>query len=103
VRFLEIAAQKQMFVEPVKGKEAKGEMAAQTQVVTMIAPRTNAALPPFFSISDLSFHWRCSRASVYNIIRGETILDFATRGRRGKKLVPRELVEKNEQKRMRVW
>jgi hypothetical protein len=33
--------------------------------------------PTFFSISELAKRWRCSRASVYNRLRGEVVLDFA--------------------------
>lgn len=58
---------------------------------------------PYFSISDLAERcWRCSRASVYNQIRGEKVLDFATNGRKGHKLVPVDVVLKIERTRMRV-
>lgn len=57
---------------------------------------------PYFSISDLAERWRCSRASVYNQIRGEKVLDFATNGRKGHKLVPLDVVLKIERMRMRV-
>lgn len=60
------------------------------------------AMQPYFSISDLAERWRCSRASVYNQIRGEKVLDFATNGRKGHKLVPLEVVLKIERGRMRV-
>ena len=57
----------------------------------------------FFSIQELADRWRCSRGTVYNIIRGEKVLDFAAPGRRGKKLVPRELVKRIEQTNTKVW
>lgn len=57
---------------------------------------------PYFSIRDLAERWRCSRASVYNQIRGEKVLDFATNGRKGHKLVPLDVVLKIERVRMRV-
>jgi hypothetical protein len=57
---------------------------------------------PFFSIRDLAERWRCSRASVYNQIRGEKVLDFATNGRKGHKLVPLDVVLKIERARMKV-
>jgi len=63
----------------------------------------DAAMPPYFSISELAARWRCSRGTVYNIIRGEKVLDFAAPGHKGKKLVPREVVSRIEQGRMRVW
>lgn len=59
-------------------------------------------MQPYFSIPDLAERWRCSRASVYNQIRGEKVLDFATNGRKGHKLVPLEVVLKIERVRMRV-
>ena len=57
---------------------------------------------PFFSIQDLAERWRVSRASVYNQIRGEKVLDFAANGRKGHKLVPLDVVLKIERTRMRV-
>jgi hypothetical protein len=57
---------------------------------------------PFFSIPDLAERWRCSRASVYNQIRGEKVLDFAPNGRKGHKLVPVDVVLKIERARMRI-
>ena len=60
-------------------------------------------LRPFFSIADLAERWRCSRASVYNRIRGEKVVDFAAKGKKGQKLVPLEVVLKIEATRVRVW
>jgi hypothetical protein len=57
---------------------------------------------PFYGIADLAKRWRCSRASVYNILRGEKVLDFAAPGHKGHKLVPIETVRRIEQRRMRV-
>jgi hypothetical protein len=61
-----------------------------------------APLPPFFSFRDLAQRWRCSRASVYNRVRGERIVDFAANGRKGKKLVPLETVLKIERAHLKV-
>jgi len=43
----------------------------------------------YFSILDLARRWRCSRGTVYNRLRahGAKVLDFATNGKRGKKVV----------------
>ena len=60
------------------------------------------ARQPFFSISDLADRWRCSRGSVYNRLRGETVLDFAAKGRKGHKVVPLETVLKIERAHLRV-
>jgi hypothetical protein len=66
-------------------------------------PESDAAMPPYFSIPELASRWRCSRSTVYNVIRGEKVLDFAAPGRKGKKLVPREVVRSIEQSNTRVW
>ena len=63
---------------------------------------TARALPAFFSIPDLAMRWCCSRASVYNRIRGEKILDFAAKGRRGHKLIPLDVVLKIERVHLKV-
>lgn len=56
----------------------------------------------FYSIPELAGRWRCSRATVYNRIRGEKILDFAAKGRRGHKVVPREVVSNIERTHMKI-
>lgn len=56
---------------------------------------------PFFSIPELADRWRCSRASVYNRLRGELVLDFAPKGRRGHKVVPADVVLKIERSLLR--
>jgi hypothetical protein len=57
---------------------------------------------PFFSIPELADRWRCSRGSVYNRLRGQKVVDFAAKGRRGHKLVPAEVVLRLEQAHLRV-
>ena len=59
-------------------------------------------LLPFYSIRDLADRWRCSRASVYNRIRGEEVVDFAANGRKGHKLVPLNTVLKIESVHLKV-
>jgi hypothetical protein len=56
----------------------------------------------FFSIPELAVRWRCSRGNVYNVLRGEKMLDFAAPGRRGKKLVSSSVVLRIEETKMRV-
>lgn len=77
-------------------------MVTAAQVETV---QTQRSLPmqPFYSIADLAARWRCSRGTVYNVIRGEHVLDFAAAGHRGKKLVPAEVVRRIEQRRMQVF
>jgi hypothetical protein len=57
----------------------------------------------YFSIPELAERWRCSRGTVYNIIRGEHVLDFAAPGRKGKKLVPVDVVFRIEKRLMKVF
>lgn len=65
------------------------------------ATPSGSGLQPYYSISDLAERWRCSPGTVYNWIYGEMVLDFAAPGRKGKKLVPREVVHSIEAKHMR--
>ncbi len=69
----------------------------------MMPPQTASKAAAYFSIPELADRWRCSRGTVYNIIRGEHVLDFAAPGRKGKKLVPAEVVRRIEQRRTRVF
>ena len=60
------------------------------------------AEPVLFSIPDLAERWRCSRATVYNVLRGQEVIDFAPApGRRGHKLVTAEVVREIEHRRVR--
>jgi hypothetical protein len=56
---------------------------------------------PFFTIPELAVRWSCSRGSVYNYLReaGARIVDFAPPGKKGKKLIPLEVVERIERQR----
>ena len=60
---------------------------------------------PFYSISELAERWRCSRGLVYNVIRGERVLDLATSGRKKKshKLIPFDVVLRIEREKMKVF
>jgi hypothetical protein len=60
------------------------------------------ALPAFFSVPDLAERWCCSRASVYNRIRGYEVLDFAAKGHKGSKLVPLRVVLEIERGHMKI-
>lgn len=48
----------------------------------------------YCSIAELAMRWRCSRATVYNRLRqvGARVLDFSTKGKRGKKAIPASVV-----------
>ncbi len=85
------------------GNQSGNSEADNTEMNTeeLTDAQTNSE-PTFFSISDLAKRWRCSRASVYNRLRGELVLDFARPGRRGHKVIPRDTVTVIERKRLRV-
>jgi hypothetical protein len=71
------------------------------EVVQQNKSRTEPAL---FSIPDLAERWRCSRATVYNMLRGEEVIDFAPApGRKGHKLVTLEVVRRIEMRRVRKF
>jgi hypothetical protein len=75
---------------------------AQFEAAGTTAKET-APMQPYYSITELAERWRCSRGTIYNLIRGEKVLDFAIAGHRGKKLVPRDVVRKIEERKMRVF
>jgi predicted DNA-binding protein YlxM (UPF0122 family) len=60
----------------------------------------------YFSISELAFRWRVSRATVYNRLRASNapVLDFGNRGKRSRKAVSRLVVlEIEAQHTKRIW
>ena len=66
------------------------------------ASNTAKCAQAFYTIPDLAERWHCSRATVYNILRGEMVIDFAPRpGRKGHKLVAAEVVRQIESRRAR--
>lgn len=81
-------------------------MASTTQLATTGSPINDTSqgfsIQPFYSIPELAIRWRCSRASVYNRLRGEKVVDFAANGKKGHKLVPLEVVLKIERAHIRV-
>jgi biotin operon repressor len=66
------------------------------------SPVLQTSQRPFYSIPELAERWRCSRASVYNRLRGEKVVDFAASGKKGHKLVPLDVVLKIEREHLRV-
>lgn len=62
--------------------------------------------PEYFSFAELAERWRCSRGTVYNRLRavGAEVLDFAPRGKRGKKVIPFTVVHHIEKRgTKRLW
>jgi hypothetical protein len=59
---------------------------------------------PFFSIPELAERWRCSRSLVYNVIRGERVLDLAAgKKKKSHKLVPFDVVLRIERDKLKVF
>jgi hypothetical protein len=73
----------------------------QAAVMQAAIERKRDSGKPFFTIPELAHRWSCSRGSVYNYLReaGARIVDFAPPGKKGKKLVPLEVVERIERQR----
>jgi predicted DNA-binding protein YlxM (UPF0122 family) len=68
--------------------------------------RIHRTPPEYFSFAELAERWRCSRGTVYNRLRatGAEVLDFAPRGKRGKKAIRVATVLRIEQRRTkRLW
>ena len=67
-----------------------------------VVSNTPKCAQAFYTIPDLAKRWHCSRATVYNVLRGEVVIDFAPRpGRKGHKLVSVEVVRQIENRRAR--
>jgi transposase len=66
-------------------------------------PNSLQTQPEYFSIVELAQRWRCSRGTVYNRLRAlrAEILDFAPRGKRGKKVVRATTVFEIEKRKTR--
>jgi len=64
-------------------------------------PRSQAQ-QEYFSFAELAQRWRCSRGTVYNRLRAvrADVLDFAPRGKKGKKVVRVTTILEIEKRRM---
>ena len=86
------------------GPDTPGRVAA-VPMIPMQTARTQA-VQEYFSIPELAERWRCSRGTVYNRLRavGCEILDFAPRGKKGKKVVRAKTVFRIEERyTRRLW
>ena len=50
-------------------------------------------LEPMYRIAEVARLLHISRPTVYNLLRGEIVIDFAAQGCRGVKLVPESTVQ----------
>jgi predicted DNA-binding transcriptional regulator AlpA len=62
---------------------------SESTLLQMLEGR-NAPRQEFYSISEVAHRWRCSRGTVYNRLLqvGAKVLDFAPKGKKGRKAVP---------------
>ena len=76
---------------------------SEDAVLELVNRRHAPVRRDFFSIPELAERWRCSRGSVYNRLRaaGAKVLDFAARGKRGKKAVSASTVLQIENRQTR--
>ena len=72
------------------------------ELISAIERNRLAVKKPFYSIQDLAARWRCSRGTVYNVLRDSEskLLDLSD-GKKGKRLIPAAVVEHIEQARMK--
>jgi len=65
--------------------------------------KNDEARQEYYSMAELAGRWRCSRGTVYNRLRAEgaQVLDFAQRGKKGRKVVPVAVVKQIEARNMR--
>jgi hypothetical protein len=85
----------------VKGL-ANGEQSTAKERLDKPANPNVPSIPgDFFSIADLAQRWRCSRGTVYNVLRRfrADVLDLGPHGKRGKKAVAMATVLEIEKKR----
>ena len=61
-----------------------------------------AQLEPHFRISEVAHLLHVSRGTVYSLLRGEFVIDFAAPGHKGTKLIPestlRRILEKRKKR-----
>jgi hypothetical protein len=79
------------------------EPAVHDVPIKQVGTAVHASCVEFLSIKELAQRWRCSRGTCYTKLRcaGTKLLDFAPRGKRGKKIVPLRAVLEMEDRRMK--
>jgi hypothetical protein len=74
-------------------------LAAFVFILAAIERQCRTFNKPYYSIPDLALRWRCSRATVYVVLKKSEfkVLDLAVNGKdKGKKLISASVVEKIE-------
>lgn len=64
--------------------------------------KTVTTIEPHYRISQVASLLGVSRGTVYNLLRGEMVVDFARPGRRGIKLVPESTLQRLLEKKRKV-
>jgi hypothetical protein len=63
-------------------------MAAAEKLAIRRQGTVGTGIEPLYRIADVAGILHISRASVYNLLRGEIIVDLSSPGKKGMKLVP---------------
>jgi Helix-turn-helix domain len=75
-------------------------MSAKPKLVDLPKPDYRTGFEPLFRVAEIARMLHISRASVYNLLRGEKIIDLGRKGKKGIKLVPesvlRDIIERNK-------
>jgi hypothetical protein len=73
-------------------------MNAKSKVVELPGPDPQNGFEPLYRVAEIARMLHISRASVYNLLRGEQVIDLGRRGKKGIKLVSasvlRDIVER---------
>ncbi len=63
--------------------------------------KASSTLGPMYRITEVARLLHVSRPTVYNLLRGELVIDFARPGRKGVKLVPESTIRRLLERRTR--
>jgi hypothetical protein len=101
----QLAAIAEWFVVQQKSSEAPKHLVESVPDLPVSPTRASQRLSPmpehtgpWFSMSELADRWRCAESTARRVLRmnGCTVLDFAQRGQKGKKLIRKSTIEQLE-------
>jgi hypothetical protein len=78
-------------------------MATATKLVKEAPAAATPGFEPLYRISEIAKILHVSRASVYNLLRGERVVDLGGKNKRGCKLVPESVLRAIIDRRTKVF
>ncbi len=69
----------------------------------LVKSESETGFEPLYRIAEIARMLHISRASVYNLLRGEKIIDLGGKGKKGMKLIPDSVLRSILERKMKTF